>query len=61
MNIHNKIKDLNIPVYRNMSRHEIDSVCLCIESIFISAMKKYVPEIKIPHGKAELSTKSMKL
>lgn len=56
-----KINSLNIPVSRNMSRHEIDSVCQKIEIIFKEAIKKYVPETKIPHGKVELSTKSLKL
>lgn len=56
-----KINDLNIPVYRNMSRLEIDSVCLNIEHIFKNAIKNFVPEIKIPCGKVELSTKSTKL
>lgn len=56
-----KINDLNIPLYRNMSRYEIDNVCNGIENIFASAIKTFVPEIKIPHGKVELSTKSTNL
>lgn len=59
--IDRKIQDLNIPLYRNMSRHEIDSVCVSIENIFTSAIETIVPEIKIPHGKVELSAKSLKL
>lgn len=59
--IDEKINDLNIPVYRNMSRSEIDSVCLNIENIFAEAIKSFVPEIEIPYGKVELSTKSTKL
>lgn len=56
-----KINNLNIPVYRNISCVEIDSICANVENIFINAIKKFVPEIKIPYGKVELSTKSLKL
>lgn len=56
-----KINDLNIPVYRNMCRSEIDSVCTNIERIFINATKIFVPEIQISSCKVELSAKSLKL
>lgn len=59
--IDEKIIDLNIPIYRNMSCNEIDNVCMNIENIFKSAIKNFVPEIKIPTGKVELSTKSINL
>lgn len=44
-----------------MSRNEIDIVCLNIETIFTSAIRMFVPEIKIQHGKVDLSAKSIKL
>lgn len=44
-----------------MSSQEIDIVCLNIENIFKSAIQTFVPEIRIPSCKVNLSTRSLNL
>lgn len=59
--IDENVNNTNIPMCRNMSRTEIDNVCVCIENIFMSAIEQFVPEIKIRPSRVELSARSLKI
>lgn len=59
--IDDKISDLHIPLSFNMTPLSIDDVCTSIESIFIEAVREFVPEVEMSNVDVDLSARSLSL